>query len=202
MKKTTKRIISLMLCLLMLTGAFALFASAKDIESNEDDIAEYASYCEKSKKFHNEGNPDLKIVRDFSCVEDIKKNYGVEKNYILYYCKACGKNIREEFTAPQAHKMDTIKAVPATCTAEGTKEYYKCKACGKITSDKAGKNAVEMKDLKVGIIAHSYKDGKCIVCGAVQPNLCKYCGKDHGTSFSDRLTSFFHGILAAFGLKK
>lgn len=195
-----------MLCLLMLTGAFALFASAKDIESNEDDIAGQESLCEITKEFHisDENGPSkyLKVVRDFSCVEDIKKTYGVEKNYILYYCKACGKNIRETFNEPQAHKMDTIKAVPATCTAEGTKEYYKCKACGKITSDKAGKNAVEMKDLKVGIIAHSYKDGKCTVCGAVQPNLCKYCGKDHGTSFSGRLTTFFHGILAAFGLRK
>ncbi len=202
MKKTTKRIISLMLCLLMLTGAFALFASAKDIESNEDDIAEYASYCEKSKKFHNEGNPDLKIVRDFSCVEDIKKNYGVEKNYILYYCKACGKNIREEFKTPQAHQMEAIKEVAATCTVEGTKEHFKCKVCGKVTSDKAGKNAVELKDLTIGKIAHVYKDGKCTVCGATQPNTCKYCGKDHGTSFSGRLTTFFHGILAAFGLRK
>jgi len=210
MKKTTKRIISILLSLLMLTAVFTLYISAKDIESTEDDIVEFQSACEKSKDdttdddWHKISNPNMVILRDFSCIEDIKNRYGVEKNYILYYCKACGKNIRRTFDNPAPHDMELIKRVSPTCIAEGTEQYYKCKNpnCGKITSDQYGNKPVELNDLKIEKAPHTYKDGKCTVCGVSQPNLCKYCGKDHGTSFSGRLTTFFHGILAAFGLKK
>ena len=31
---------------------------------------------------------------------------------------------------------------------------------------------------------------------------CKYCGEVHGNSFGQKVTAFFHKILAFFGLKK
>ncbi len=41
-----------------------------------------------------------------------------------------------------AHKLDTIKAVAATCEKDGNVEYYTCKTCGKYFSDKDGKKEI------------------------------------------------------------
>lgn len=54
-------------------------------------------------------------------------------------------------------------AKTATCTAEGYTGDKVCKNCGEIVE--AGKKVVK--------IAHTYKDGKCIVCGAIDSNYYK-----------------------------
>ncbi len=58
----------------------------------------------------------------------------------------------------------------ATCTEEGNAEYWTCKTCGKIFSDAAGKTEITLADTVIPVTNHNYKDGKCTVCGAVDPN--------------------------------
>lgn len=58
----------------------------------------------------------------------------------------------------------------ATCTEDGNAEYWTCKTCGKIFSDAAGKTEITLADTVIPVTNHNYKDGKCTVCGAVDPN--------------------------------
>lgn len=58
----------------------------------------------------------------------------------------------------------------ATCTAQGKLAYYTCETCGKIFSDAEGKTEISLADTVIPTISHNYKDGKCTVCGAVDPN--------------------------------
>ena len=58
----------------------------------------------------------------------------------------------------------------ATCTEEGNAEYWTCETCGKIFSDAAGKTEITLADTVIPVTNHNYKDGKCTVCGAVDPN--------------------------------
>lgn len=59
-----------------------------------------------------------------------------------------------------AHKDTEAKgAVEATCTKEGCTGDIYCKTCGELVS---ANKTIEKK-------AHTYKDGKCTVCGAVDP---------------------------------
>lgn len=58
----------------------------------------------------------------------------------------------------------------ATCTEEGNAEYWTCKTCGKIFSDAAGKTEITLAETAIPVTNHNYKDGKCTVCGAVDPN--------------------------------
>ena len=58
----------------------------------------------------------------------------------------------------------------ATCTAQGKLAYYTCETCGKIFSDAEGKTEISLADTVIPTTSHNYKDGKCTVCGAVDPN--------------------------------
>ncbi len=63
--------------------------------------------------------------------------------------------------AAKGHGATELKnAKEATCTEEGYTGDKVCKDCG----------AVLEKGKVIPKIAHNYKDGKCAVCGAVDPN--------------------------------
>ena len=53
-----------------------------------------------------------------------------------------------------AHKLDTIKAVAATCEKDGNVEYYTCKTCGKYFSDKDGKKEITENSWVVKATGH------------------------------------------------
>lgn len=66
--------------------------------------------------------------------------------------------------------MTLIPQKNASCTVEGKEAYYICKTCGKFFSDAAGKTEIALADTAIPVTNHNYKDGKCTVCGAVDPN--------------------------------
>ena len=55
----------------------------------------------------------------------------------------------------------------ATCTEDGNKEYWTCGICGKHFSDAEGKEETSHFDTVVLEKGHSYVDGKCSVCEAI-----------------------------------
>lgn len=55
----------------------------------------------------------------------------------------------------------------ATCTEDGNKEYWTCGICGKHFSDAEGKEETSLFDTVVLEKGHSYVDGKCSVCEAI-----------------------------------
>lgn len=68
-----------------------------------------------------------------------------------------GKNETTDIKIPItiiAHKLDTIKAVAATCEKDGNVEYYTCKTCGKYFSDKDGKKEITENSWVVKATGH------------------------------------------------
>lgn len=58
----------------------------------------------------------------------------------------------------------------ATCTEEGNTEYWYCETCKKYFSDSEGKNEIAPESTAIPATSHSYENGKCTVCGAIDPN--------------------------------
>ena len=69
-----------------------------------------------------------------------------------------------------AHTLTKTEASPATCTEPGNVEYWTCDACGKHFSDENGSNEITAEDTMLKAIGHSYENGKCTVCGGIDPS--------------------------------
>ena len=70
------------------------------------------------------------------------------------------------------HNLTHQDAVPATCVADGTIEYWSCADCGKQWSDGSRQHIVT--DLKVKALGHDFNDqNECTRCGA------KLCSEGH-----------------------
>lgn len=75
-------------------------------------------------------------------------------------CTDCQNKEIREIPALGHGETELKNAKEATCTAEGYTGDKVCKVCGEIVEQ--GK--------AIPKLAHSYKDGKCTVCGAADPN--------------------------------
>lgn len=69
-----------------------------------------------------------------------------------------------------AHTLTKTEASPATCTEPGSVEYWTCSICGKYFSDENGSNEITAEDIMLKAIGHSYENGKCTVCGGIDPS--------------------------------
>ena len=104
-----------------------------------------------------------------------------------YYCDRCDKYFGREtdsldtelnvFIIPATgHDMTKVDAVPASCEANGSIEYYECGYCGKLFSDADGKNEITAADTIIAAAGHRYLTSwtfdsdshwhKCEVCGS------------------------------------
>lgn len=71
-----------------------------------------------------------------------------------------------------SHNLTHHDAVPATCVADGTIEYWSCSDCGKQWSDEFGQHIVT--DLTAKALGHDYNaQDECTRCGA------KLCSEGH-----------------------
>ena len=76
-------------------------------------------------------------------------------------CKACGKVITKGEVIPAlGHKIELVGAKEPTCTEDGYTGDEVCTICGEIVK----------KGEVIKATGHQYKDGKCTVCGAADPN--------------------------------
>ena len=90
-------------------------------------------------------------------------------NIECWYCEACGKYFSDEALTKEISKEDTLVKAEghgetelknekeATCTVEGYTGDKVCKNCGEVLG----------KGEDVPKLMHSYKNGKCTVCGAI-----------------------------------
>ena len=69
-------------------------------------------------------------------------------------------NNAETLAADLHTETETVNAKAATCTEDGYTGDVVCKACGKVIT----------KGEVIPATGHQYKDGKCTVCGAADPN--------------------------------
>ena len=95
---------------------------------------------------HAEEPPVKENVKAATCVQ--KGSYDE-----VVYCGACNAEIsrtkKEIAIDENAHTLTHVNEVSATTTKEGTQAHYKCSLCGKLFSDKDGKNKVTAADLVI-----------------------------------------------------
>lgn len=82
-----------------------------------------------------------------------------------------------------AHKLTETKAVPATCTEDGTEAYWTCSVCKKMFADKDGKKEIKAP-VKVAALGHDVVLNKTPVVAGVPGTqmalfsaTCKNCDK-------------------------
>ena len=120
----------------------------------------------------------------------------------VVYCKNCPAEIsRTKVTTNKLpHTPATLPGTPATCVNDGLTDGQICASCGNMITAQHTIPAT-------GKHVDNNGDGKCDTCGTAvetpsNPNTCKWCGKEHGSGFIDKLIAFFHRIFAAiFGAK-
>ena len=102
----------------------------------------------------------------------------------VVYCSVCDAEISREHktVGKTAHDLEPVAAVPATCTANGTIAYYKCKDCGAMFSDEAGETAVTAEDIVDPAKGHTPetipgKEATCKETGLTQGEKCSVCGE-------------------------
>lgn len=120
---------------------------------------------------HTAGNWQVKVAAEVG-----KKGTEVKK------CTSCNAELETRdipaLTPSHTHTLVLVKKVPATCTANGIIEHYKCSGCAKLFSDAAATK--EIADATVKSSGHSYewvvtKEAKVGVEGE-KVNKCKTCG--------------------------
>lgn len=116
--------------------------------------------------------------------EDKAPNCTEDGNIEYWYCENCGKYFSDENATAEITLAETV--VPATghgetelknqkdatCIEEGYTGDKVCAVCGEILE----------KGETIPKLAHDYKDGKCTVCGAADPN---YKPTESGNGNSD-----------------
>ena len=76
-------------------------------------------------------------------------------------CKTCGVTVKKGEVIPAlGHKIKLVGAKAATCTEDGYTGDEVCTVCGEVVK----------KGEVIKATGHQYKDGKCTVCGAADPN--------------------------------
>lgn len=81
-------------------------------------------------------------------------------------CDICGN----EYGDFASHNLTKTEAQAATCAKEGNKEYWYCETCKKYFCDSEGKNEITPESTVIPAAGHSYENGKCTVCGALDPD--------------------------------
>ena len=72
-------------------------------------------------------------------------------------------------TIPAAgHTLTKTEAKAPTCTEDGNHAYWTCDVCGWVFSDEAGATRTTVEAQRIPANGHTYVDGECAVCGAVQ----------------------------------
>ena len=71
----------------------------------------------------------------------------------------------------KGHNLEGVAEIPASCTATGTKAYWKCLNCNKLFSDSEGKNETSFEALTIPAKGHSLTEVKEV------PATCTEAGK-------------------------
>ena len=138
-------------------------------------------YCADCGKYFRDASAKEKITleetilpatsHDLTKVEAKEPTSTEAGNIEYWHCESCGKyfrdkNAKEEITLEETilpaigHDLTKVNAKKATCTEEGYTGDQVCTVCGETLE----------KGKVIPKLAHDYQNGKCTVCGAVDPD--------------------------------
>ena len=100
--------------------------------------------------------PEDADITPATCTED-----GLRK----YECPECGLEVEEVIPAT-GHKLIRTPAKQPTADEDGNIEYFTCETCGKIFSDKDGKNEISLDDTVLPATGHNDNDNPNTADGA------------------------------------
>ena len=83
-------------------------------------------------------------------------------------CNICGAAYGEVNAANHTNLVKTEDKAP-TCTEDGNMEYWTCDGCDKYFSDETAAEEIRLENTVFKATGHSYEDGKCTVCGEIDP---------------------------------
>ena len=127
-------------------------------------------------------------------------------NVAHYHCPICQKNFKDEQFKEEVidvvikatgHKAVKVEAKDAVCTKEGNIEYWYCENCKKYFSDKELTKEIAKEEIILAKLEHNYKDGKCTVCGEIDPN---YEPKEEPVKTDDENNIMLYASLAGLAL--
>lgn len=106
----------------------------------------------------------------FTC--DVDKTININKKKINF-----GTATGEVSSDDWMHSLTKVNGTPATCTTNGTEDYYKCSTCNELFSDAAGTNRIDVP-VVISATGHEYvmeydKDGHWQECSACQDKQTK-----------------------------
>ena len=154
----------------------------KLVGENYVEISQADTVISKSTAAHQMTHVDAVVPTN--CSTDAVKGH--------WKCTVCGKLFTDEagnnettlaeLTTPANHlNIESVAKVDATCTTDGMKAHYKCSACGKLFTDKDGKNPTTEAALKIPA-AHKLsqiakKNATCTEDGMEAHYQCSVCKK-------------------------
>ena len=172
------------------TGHKLIHTPAKAATCTEGGNIEYW-YCDVCGKYFSDAEGKTEITLADTVIKAVghkltktpaKAATCTEDGNIEYwYCDVCGKyfsdaegkteiTLADTVIKATGHKLTKTPAKAATCTEAGNTEYWTCDICGKHFRDAEGKTEITLADTVIKATGHSYKDGKCSICGASDPN--------------------------------
>ena len=104
----------------------------------------------------------------------------------------------------KGHNLEGVAEIPASCTATGTKAYWKCLSCNKLFSDSEGKNETSFEALTIPAKGHSLTEVKevpatCTESGKKAYWKCEVCQKIFSDSDGKNETTEAELIIPAAG---
>lgn len=126
--------------------------------------------------FTCKNNPEHKETPQVSVTSAVKTPATCTESGVTTYTAAVEFNgqtytdTKEVSVPATGHELKKTDAKEPTCTEDGNKEYWTCDTCDKYFSDENAETEIQLADTVIEATGHSYENGKCTVCGTIDPD--------------------------------
>ena len=126
--------------------------------------------------FTCKNNPEHKETPEADVTSEVKTPATCTESGVTTYTAKVDFNgstytdTKEVSVPATGHELKKTDAKEPTCTEDGNKEYWTCDTCDKYFSDENAETEIQLADTVIEATGHSYDNGKCTVCGEIDPD--------------------------------
>ena len=126
--------------------------------------------------FTCKNNPEHKETPEADVTSEVKTPATCTESGVTTYTAKVDFNgstytdTKEVSVPATGHELKKTDAKEPTCTEDGNKEYWTCDTCDKYFSDENAETEIQLADTVIEATGHSYENGKCTVCGTIDPD--------------------------------